>query len=176
MKKSGQIRHLGFSAHSVEAALTALARFPFDSILLPINFATYLHGNFGPTVIAAAQKKGVSLLALKALARQNWPTPLPSQSPSTPSVSERAAFPKCWYQPLTDPREQSPRLALHPQPTRHRRHPPRRGVPLLARRRPRLHLHPPHPRRNHRTPDPRRHPQPRLCGIDFLVDVRLSGP
>jgi aryl-alcohol dehydrogenase-like predicted oxidoreductase len=94
-KRTGQVRHLGFSAHSVEAALTAMDRFDFDSILVPINFATYHAGNFGPQIMARAEAKGVTRLALKALARQKWP----------PNDPLRARYPKCWYQPLTDPRE-----------------------------------------------------------------------
>ena len=99
-KRSGRARHLGFSAHSVEAALAAMDRYDFDSILLPINFATFYAGNFGPTVLAKAKEKGLSVLALKAMARQKWPDDAP----------ERQQYPKCWYQPLTDPKEQE--LAL----------------------------------------------------------------
>jgi len=94
-KKAGQIRHLGFSAHSVEAALVAMDRYDFDSILFPINFATYYKGNFGPKVIAKAQAKGVARLALKAMARQSWPEDDP----------QREEYPKCWYQPTADLRE-----------------------------------------------------------------------
>jgi len=32
-KKSGQVRHLGFSAHSIAAAFAAMDRYDFDSIL-----------------------------------------------------------------------------------------------------------------------------------------------
>lgn len=99
-RKSGQIRHVGFSAHSIDAALTAMDRYDFDSVLLPVNFATFYEGNFGPTVLARAAEKGVSVLALKALARQKWPA----------DAAERKQYPKCWYQPLTDPAEQE--LAL----------------------------------------------------------------
>ena len=70
-------------------------RFDFDSILVPVNFATYHAGNFGPQIMARAEAKGVTRLALKALARQKWP----------PNDPQRTQYPKCWYQPLTDPRE-----------------------------------------------------------------------
>ena len=100
-KKQGQIRYLGFSAHSEEAALAAMERFDFDSILFPINFATFYKGNFGRKVIAAAKSKGVARLALKSLARQRWPKNDPS----------RKEYPKCWYQPLTE-REEA-RLGLY---------------------------------------------------------------
>lgn len=91
-KKSGQVRYLGFSAHSVEAAFAAMDRFDFDSILFPVNFATYFAGNFGPQIMEKAQSKGLARLALKALAFQRWPENHP----------DRKQYPKCWYQPLTD--------------------------------------------------------------------------
>ena len=100
-RKQGQVRHLGFSAHSEEAALTAMARYDFDSILFPVNFATFHEGGFGPRVIEAAQSKGVAILALKAMARQKWPADDPM----------RKQYPKCWYQPLTDRNEA--RLGLY---------------------------------------------------------------
>jgi aryl-alcohol dehydrogenase-like predicted oxidoreductase len=91
-KKQGRVRYLGFSAHSEEAALAAMERYDFDSILFPINFATFYKGHFGPQVIARAKSKGMAILALKALARQRWPQDDPS----------RKEYPKCWYQPLTE--------------------------------------------------------------------------
>jgi aryl-alcohol dehydrogenase-like predicted oxidoreductase len=100
LKKSGVLRHLGFSAHSLEAGLAALERYDFDSVLMPVNFASFYQGHFGPTVIAKAKEKGASVLALKALARQQWPANAP----------ERKQYGKCWYQPLTNPHQQE--LAL----------------------------------------------------------------
>ncbi len=94
-KASGQVRHLGFSAHSEEAALAALDRYDFDSILFPVNFACYYKGNFGPRVVAKAQAKGAATLAIKAMARQKWPENHP----------DRKKYGNCWYQPLTDPEE-----------------------------------------------------------------------
>jgi aryl-alcohol dehydrogenase-like predicted oxidoreductase len=94
-KKAGQIRHLGFSAHSVEAAQAAMGRYAFDSILFPINAAAYLKGDFGPQIVKLAGSRGVALLALKAMARQVWPKNDP----------EKKKYSKCWYQPLTDSRE-----------------------------------------------------------------------
>jgi len=91
-KKTGQIRHVGFSAHSEEAAFAAMDRYDFDSILFPINFATYYKGHFGSKVIAKAESKHVARLALKSLARQPWTEQDPQQK----------KYPKCWYQPLTD--------------------------------------------------------------------------
>ncbi len=99
-KKQGQIRHLGFSAHTHVAALAAMDRYDFDSVLFPINFATFYKNKFGPEVIARAKEKGLAILALKSMARQKWPDDDP--------LKEK--YPKCWYQPLTDPDDV--RLAL----------------------------------------------------------------
>jgi len=100
-KKQGRIRYLGFSAHSDQAALAALDRYDFDSVLLPVNFATFYKGDFGPKVIAAAKCRGMAILALKSLARQQWPEDDPLQK----------EYPKCWYQPLTE--REDARLALY---------------------------------------------------------------
>lgn len=92
-KKAGIVRHLGFSAHSVEAALAAMDRYDFDSVLFPVNFACYYGGNFGRQVIEKAKSKSVAILALKAIAQQPWPTQ---------DHPKRKEFAKCWYQPLFD--------------------------------------------------------------------------
>jgi len=91
-RKAGKVRFLGFSAHSVEAALALIGRFDFDTILFPTNFATWHAGNFGPQVLAAAHAKKMGILALKAMARGPWP-----------KDAKRDQFPKCWYEPLSDP-------------------------------------------------------------------------
>ena len=100
-KKQGQVRYLGFSAHSEETALAAMDRYDFDSILFPINFATFYQGSFGPRIVQAAKSKGIARLALKAMAKQKWPKDDPT----------RKQYPKCWYQPLTDRAEA--KLALY---------------------------------------------------------------
>jgi len=89
-KREGKVRFLGFSAHSEEAALEALRRFAFDSLLFPINFACWL-GGFGPTVVQAAKERGTARLALKSVARTFWPD------------RDKAKWPKCWYEPYDDP-------------------------------------------------------------------------
>ncbi len=91
-KKQGRIRYLGFSAHSCAAAMEAMKRYDFDSVLFPVNFAGYLKGNFSPEVMQKAQKKQMAILALKMLARQRAPEDDPV----------RKQYPKCWYQPITD--------------------------------------------------------------------------
>jgi predicted aldo/keto reductase-like oxidoreductase len=89
-QKAGKTRLLGFSAHSVEAALALMDRFDFDTILFPINFATWHAGNFGPQVLQKAQSKQMGILALKAMAKRPYVQGQPR------------SHPKCWYEPLAD--------------------------------------------------------------------------
>jgi aryl-alcohol dehydrogenase-like predicted oxidoreductase len=89
-RTAGKARFLGFSAHSVDAALSLMERFAFDTILFPINFATWHAGNFGPQVLATARRKQMGILALKAMARRPWPEGAPR------------THRKCWYEPLSE--------------------------------------------------------------------------
>lgn len=92
-REQGKIRFIGFSAHSVEAALTLLRGYDFDTILFPVNYATWYGGNFGPQVLEEARRRNVGILALKAMARGPWP-----------EGAERR-YAKCWYEPLDTPEE-----------------------------------------------------------------------
>src|SRR5579884_2983089 len=91
-RDEGKVRYLGFSAHSVEAALAAMERFDFDSLLFPFNFVSYEIAGFGPQVMEAAQARGVARLALKAMARGPWREGDP----------HRSEYPKAWYEPFAD--------------------------------------------------------------------------
>lgn len=90
-REAGRTRFIGFSAHSVQAAVAMMERFPFDSVLFPINFVCYAQGNLGPQVVQKAKEKGVARLALKALAHTPWPE------------GAEKKYRKCWYQPVDDP-------------------------------------------------------------------------
>ncbi|MBI2502135.1 MAG: aldo/keto reductase [Candidatus Latescibacteria bacterium] len=96
-RQAGEVRWLGFSAHSAAAATAAMERFAFDTLLFPINLPLWQAG-FGPQVLARAREQGLGILALKGLCRGRWP-----------DQAERT-HPPCWYQPATDPEEA--RLAL----------------------------------------------------------------
>lgn len=89
-REEGKIRFLGFSAHSVEAALALMEGFDFDTILFPFNFATWYAGNFGPQVMEKASEKGMGILALKAMAWRRW------------EEGEERTNGKTWYKPLPD--------------------------------------------------------------------------
>ena len=92
-KKDGLIRYVGFSAHSEEAALALLEQFKFDSILFPVNWVSWLQGNFGPKVIEKAKMQGTGILALKALAKRKW------------KQEEKRNWSKCWYAPVESQEE-----------------------------------------------------------------------
>jgi predicted aldo/keto reductase-like oxidoreductase len=89
-KEAGKIRFLGFSAHSQEAALLAMNKFDFDTILLPVNFVCMHEGHFGTEALALAKEKGMGILALKALALT-----------TIPEGTEKP-YAKCWYVPIED--------------------------------------------------------------------------
>jgi aryl-alcohol dehydrogenase-like predicted oxidoreductase len=91
-RKEGKVRYLGASAHSPAAAIALMDRFRLDSILFPVNFVCWEQGGFGPQILEHAKKKGVTRLALKAMAHTKWP-----------EGAQHPEYPNCWYQPVDTP-------------------------------------------------------------------------
>lgn len=89
-KQEGKTRFLGFSAHSEEAALLAMEKFDFDTVLFPINFVCWYQGNFGPRVVEKAKEKNMGILALKAFAFTRIPK------------GEERPYERLWYKPIDD--------------------------------------------------------------------------
>lgn len=96
-KKEGKIRYIGFSVHSAETAVAALERYPFDTILFPVNWVLFSQAGFGPQILKKAREKGTGILALKGMAKTVWPADQRQNHPE----------PKCWYQPAAYPEEAS---------------------------------------------------------------------
>ncbi len=94
----GIIKHIGFSAHTEEAALGMMDVYDFDSALFPFNWVCWLNDGFGPNVLNKALDKQMGVLALKALAKRPW------------LENEEKKWPKCWYSPVDNFNEAS--LAL----------------------------------------------------------------
>ena len=92
-KEKGLVRYVGFSAHSVEAAMEALEYYDFDSMLVPINFVMWNRGNFGPQLIEYARSKGTAVLALKSMALTRL------------KEGEERPFPGIWYRPVANVEE-----------------------------------------------------------------------
>lgn len=97
-KQEGKVKYLGFSAHSVDAAMLAMSKFDFDSILFPINFNCWGQGDFGPQVYETAKSKGMGILALKAMALTHL------------KEGEKKLYKNVWYKPVVD--DPLTRLAL----------------------------------------------------------------
>ncbi|MFC1607719.1 aldo/keto reductase [Candidatus Latescibacterota bacterium] len=97
-REKGIVRNIGFSAHSVEAAMEALELFAFDSILVPVNFVTWYHGKFGPQLVEYARDRGAAILALKSMALTRIPR------------GQERPYANCWYVPVED--EEMASLAL----------------------------------------------------------------
>ena len=76
-----------------------MREFDFDTIMYPVNFVCHYRSGFDVEVLAEAKKRGMGIIALKAMARQKWP-----------SKTLRKSYPKCWYQPIDGSAEA--RLAL----------------------------------------------------------------
>ncbi|MDZ7724767.1 MAG: aldo/keto reductase [candidate division KSB1 bacterium] len=99
-KKDGKVRYLGFSAHSEKAALMAMQRYDFDTILFPINFVCWFEGNFGPRVLKEAKKTDKGILALKGLAFRQL------------HEDETQPYPKCWYMPIPEKEDRMAEIAF----------------------------------------------------------------
>ncbi|PLV58948.1 aldo/keto reductase [Thermotoga sp. KOL6] len=82
------IRYIGFSAHSEEAALAMLERFDFDTVLFPLNWASWLGKGFGQKLYEKAKERNMGILAIKALAKRRL------------KENEEKKWPKCWYHPV----------------------------------------------------------------------------
>ena len=90
-REQGLVRHLGFSAHSAEIALELMDLFDFDSTLFPVNWVNYFESGFGPQVVDKAGRKGVAVLALKAMAYYKL------------AEGQARRRENCWYYPAEDP-------------------------------------------------------------------------
>ncbi len=89
-KERGDIKHIGFSAHSTEAALALMERYDFDSILFPFNFVGLIKNGYGKFVLQKAKEKNMAILGLKSMAL------------SDQIEADVEKHPKAWYHPIED--------------------------------------------------------------------------
>ncbi|KAF2958260.1 oxidoreductase [Thermotoga sp. Ku-13t] len=94
-REEGLIRYIGFSAHSEEAALAMLEKFDFDTVLFPLNWASWLGKGFGKKLYSKARERNMGILAIKALAKRGL------------EEGEEKRWKKCWYHPVDDFEEAS---------------------------------------------------------------------
>jgi aryl-alcohol dehydrogenase-like predicted oxidoreductase len=102
-REQGLVRFIGVTGHGAQIAAThrrSLARFDFDSVLLPYNFLTlqsdYYADNFN-ALQATCRERNVAVQTIKSLAYRPW--------------SGRDHTTTTWYQPLEDQRDID--LAVH---------------------------------------------------------------
>jgi aryl-alcohol dehydrogenase-like predicted oxidoreductase len=93
-KEDGLVRFIGVTGHGVTVAaqhLRSLQEYPFDSVLLPYNFAMSRNagymGDF-EALIAVCAERGVAVQTIKSITRGPWGDQKPAAN--------------TWYEPLTD--------------------------------------------------------------------------
>jgi len=65
----GRIRFIGLTGHhDPDVLVEAMRRFPFDSVLLPVNPTDPRHRPFAPTVLAEARRQGMGVVGMKVMA------------------------------------------------------------------------------------------------------------
>ncbi len=83
-REQGLIRYIGMSVHNEMAALEAMKRFDFDTILFPMNWALGLTTGWGDAIAEEVKASDKGLLAMKTLAHRLW------------REGEERPFPKSW--------------------------------------------------------------------------------
>jgi len=102
-RERGQVRFIGVTGHGSRVAamhLASLARFPFDSVLLPVNFPMLAQPDYAAdfeALLALCRERGVAVQTIKAIARRRWPD------------GDLRRF--SWYEPIRDP--EALRRAVH---------------------------------------------------------------
>ena len=92
----GRVRFIGVTGHGTKVAAMhrrSLERFPFDSVLLPYNFAMMSNPNYAAdfdALLAICESRRVAVQTIKSIARRRW-----EPDDSTPRYS--------WYEPLREP-------------------------------------------------------------------------
>jgi aryl-alcohol dehydrogenase-like predicted oxidoreductase len=95
-RDAGHVRFLGVTGHGTTVARRhreSLARFAFDSVLLPYNYSMLAQPGYAVEVealLADCRASGVAVQTIKAVARRRWPEGAPGKRFS-------------WYEPLRDP-------------------------------------------------------------------------
>jgi aryl-alcohol dehydrogenase-like predicted oxidoreductase len=90
-KEEGKVGHLGITCHSEKAALDALTRYPFESIVFPFNWGLHMGKGFGGEVLRAAHEKHLGLIGMKSMIKRAW---------IDKSERQASAYPKSWCKPF----------------------------------------------------------------------------
>ncbi len=94
-REQGLVRFIGITSHTLLAPsvhLRALERFPFTSVLLPLNYPMYDNPQYRAdfdALAAVCKERNVAMQTIKAVCRRPWP-----------EGAERYAA--SWYEPLVE--------------------------------------------------------------------------
>jgi predicted aldo/keto reductase-like oxidoreductase len=88
-REQGLVRFIGFSTHSDAAALKLMQGWEFDTLLVPVNWASWLKNGVGQAALEEAARRNKGVIAVKALADQVKDT-------------DMDGYPRCWYRPVYD--------------------------------------------------------------------------
>lgn len=100
-RRQGLVRKVGFSAHSERAALEALKRYDFDTVMFPVNWMLHKGQGIGSALVELKREKGFGLLGIKSIVERAW---LSDQE------RRQSIWPKSWCKPL-DKEDGNARLA-----------------------------------------------------------------
>jgi aryl-alcohol dehydrogenase-like predicted oxidoreductase len=95
-REQGLVRFIGVTGHGAQIAAThrrSLARFDFDSVLLPYNFLTYRSRYYAENfdaLLATCQERGTAVQTIKSIAYRHW-------------MGRPRGAANTWYQPLEEP-------------------------------------------------------------------------
>jgi len=93
-RDQGLVRFIGVTGHGVTVAAMhrrSLERFPFDSVLLPLNYTMLLNPDYASDYDALAEtcrQRGVAMQTIKSLAAGDW--------------GEKTRTTRTWYEALTE--------------------------------------------------------------------------
>jgi len=112
-QEEGMAGALGITGHTHQAPAThleALRRFPFKTVMTPLNYRLWQDPQYRAdyeALVAEVQRKDLGLMTIKAISRRNWP------EGGQPTYAT-------WYEPFDDQRRITAALAwvlAHPEVT-----------------------------------------------------------
>jgi aryl-alcohol dehydrogenase-like predicted oxidoreductase len=101
-QEEGLVGAVGITGHGGSAAAThleALRRYPFATVLTPLNAKLWASDRFRTdytALVDEVQRQDAGLMTIKTVARRNWPGLQPGQEVGQQSYAT-------WYEPLDDP-------------------------------------------------------------------------
>jgi aryl-alcohol dehydrogenase-like predicted oxidoreductase len=88
-RKKGIIRYTGFSSHYDDAAVKLIRGNTFDTMLFPVNWASWLKNRVGQAALEEAAKQNLGCIAVKSLADRA-------------KENDLDGYPRCWYKPIVN--------------------------------------------------------------------------